>query len=199
MSMRSIRVAEGDDGIVAGGGAPLVLIAGPDLIESEAHALRMAVALQEIAAERGIPLVYKSSFDKANRTSIRSFRGPGLEAGLETLRLIKQECSLALATDIHEPHQAEAVAQVVDVLQIPAYLSRQTDLLVAAAATGRIVNVTLSEGEPARVQIADREVDVIRYRMTGDEERELWYDEDGKWLGMSFETRDGSIVEFHGK
>ncbi len=128
-------------GVTLGAGQPLALIAGPCVIESESHALDMARAVSALAGRCGCPLIFKASFDKANRTSIRSFRGPGLEAGLETLRLIKQECSLALATDIHEPHQAEAVAQVVDVLQIPAYLSRQTDLLVAAAATGRIVNV----------------------------------------------------------
>ena len=133
-----IRIAEG---VVAGGGAPLLLIAGPDSIESEAHALRMARALKEIALSRGIALVYKSSFDKANRTSAGSFRGPGLEAGVAILARVKKETGLPVTTDFHTPEQAERIAAVVDLLQVPAMLSRQTDMLVAAARTGRAVNI----------------------------------------------------------
>ena len=124
-----------------GGGEPPALIAGPCVIESETHALAMAAALRESAARCGCRLIFKASFDKANRTSIRSFRGPGLASGLRILDRIKAECAVPILTDVHEPQQAAAAARVADVLQIPAYLSRQTDLLVAAAATGRAVNV----------------------------------------------------------
>jgi 2-dehydro-3-deoxyphosphooctonate aldolase (KDO 8-P synthase) len=125
----------------AGAGAPLLLIAGPDSIESEAHALRMAQALKGIAMVRGLTLVFKSSFDKANRTSSVSFRGPGLEEGLKILASVKKETGLPVTTDFHTPDQAERVAAVVDLLQVPAMLSRQTDMLVAAAKTGRAVNI----------------------------------------------------------
>ncbi len=133
-----IRIA---DGVEAGGGAPLLLIAGPDSIESEGHALAMAAALAAIARERKVPLVYKSSFDKANRTSAASFRGPGLEEGLAILARVKRETGLPVTTDFHTPDQAEKLAPVVDLLQVPAMLSRQTDMIVAAAKTGRPVNV----------------------------------------------------------
>ena len=133
-----IRIA---DGVVAGGGAPLLIIAGPDVIESDDHALGVARALAGMAASRGLPLVFKASYDKANRTSVSSFRGPGLEAGLRTLSRVKEETGLPVTTDVHLPEQAAPVAEVVDLLQIPAFLSRQTDLLVAAARTGRPVNV----------------------------------------------------------
>lgn len=124
-----------------GDGQPLALIAGPCVIESETHALAMARAIRERAARCGCGLIFKASFDKANRTSIRSFRGPGLEAGLRILARIKAECGLPILTDIHEPQQAGPAARVADILQIPAYLSRQTDLVLAAARTGRVVNV----------------------------------------------------------
>jgi 2-dehydro-3-deoxyphosphooctonate aldolase (KDO 8-P synthase) len=138
MPSQRIRIA---DGVVAGGGAPLLLIAGPDSIESEAHALRMAQALKGIAVARNLTLVFKSSFDKANRTSLSSFRGPGLEEGVRILARVKKETGLAVTTDFHTPEQAERVARVVDLLQVPAMLSRQTDMLVAAAKTGRAVNI----------------------------------------------------------
>ena len=128
-------------GVAVGDGQPLALIAGPCVIESENHALAMARAIRERAARCGCGLIFKASFDKANRTSIRSFRGPGLEPGLRILDRIKAECSLPILTDIHEPGQAAPVARVADILQIPAYLSRQTDLLLAASNTGRVVNV----------------------------------------------------------
>lgn len=124
-----------------GGGQPLAVIAGPCVIESETHVLAMARALRERVARCGGRLIFKASFDKANRTSIRAFRGPGLDSGLRILRRIKTECAVPILTDVHEPHQAEPAAAVADVLQIPAYLSRQTDLIVAAAQTGRTVNV----------------------------------------------------------
>jgi 2-dehydro-3-deoxyphosphooctonate aldolase (KDO 8-P synthase) len=124
-----------------GGGAPLALIAGPCVIESPSHALDLASAIRDIAAAAGVPFIFKASFDKANRTSIRSFRGPGLEAGLAVLDAVKRRVDVPVLTDIHEPWQAEPVAAIVDVLQIPAFLCRQTDLLVAAARTGCAVNV----------------------------------------------------------
>jgi 2-dehydro-3-deoxyphosphooctonate aldolase (KDO 8-P synthase) len=124
-----------------GGGNPLFLIAGPCVIESEAHARGMAERVARIAADCGVPYIFKASYDKANRSSIKGFRGPGLKEGLRILGKIKTELSVPVLTDIHEAAQAAPVAEVCDVLQIPAFLSRQTDLLVAAAKTGRIVNV----------------------------------------------------------
>ena len=124
-----------------GGGNPIALIAGPCVIESPGHAIDLAVALKGIAANCDTPLVFKASFDKANRTSRTSFRGPGLESGLRTLADVKTRTGLPILTDIHEPGQAEPVAEVADIIQIPAFLSRQTDLLVAAARTHKTINV----------------------------------------------------------
>jgi 2-dehydro-3-deoxyphosphooctonate aldolase (KDO 8-P synthase) len=124
-----------------GGGQPLAFILGPCVIESASHALETAAAIREIANRCEVPVIFKASFDKANRTSITSFRGPGLDAGLRALADVRARTGMPLLTDIHEPAQAAAAAAVVDVLQIPAFLSRQTDLLVAAARTGKAVNV----------------------------------------------------------
>ena len=124
-----------------GGGSPIAFIAGPCVIESPGHASDLALALKAIAARCDVPLIFKASYDKANRTSGQSFRGPGLESGLRTLADIKARTGLPILTDIHEPSHAERVAGVVDVIQIPAFLSRQTDLIVAAARTGKVVNV----------------------------------------------------------
>jgi 2-dehydro-3-deoxyphosphooctonate aldolase (KDO 8-P synthase) len=124
-----------------GGNEPPLFIAGPCVIEGLEHALKMARTLAALRDELGINLVYKSSFDKANRSSIDSFRGPGVEAGMEVLRAVREETGLPLLTDIHEPWQAEPVGAVVDILQIPAFLCRQTDLIAAAARTGRVVGV----------------------------------------------------------
>jgi 2-dehydro-3-deoxyphosphooctonate aldolase (KDO 8-P synthase) len=120
---------------------PLSVIAGPCQMESRAHALEVAGALKEIAARLNIGLVFKTSFDKANRSALGSFRGPGLEEGLRVLRLVRQETGLPVLTDVHEPAQCAPAAEVCDVLQIPAFLCRQTDLVVAAAETGRAVNI----------------------------------------------------------
>ena len=124
-----------------GGGSPFVLIAGPCVIESEGHATDLAARLAELASRLRVPLIFKASYDKANRTSGRSFRGPGLKEGLRVLAAIKSRVSAPILTDIHEPSQAAPAAEIADVLQIPAFLSRQTDLLVAAAKTGRVVNI----------------------------------------------------------
>ena len=124
-----------------GGANPLFLIAGPCVIESEAHARKMAEQVARIAADAGVPYIFKASYDKANRSSVKGFRGPGVKEGLRILGKIKAELKLPVLTDIHDVSQAAEAAQVCDVLQIPAFLSRQTDLLVAAAKTGRVVNI----------------------------------------------------------
>jgi 2-dehydro-3-deoxyphosphooctonate aldolase (KDO 8-P synthase) len=135
--VREVRVGEA----IFGGGRPLVLIAGPCVIESLEHTLRTAEALKGIAARLGIGLVFKASYDKANRTSVTSFRGPGIDAGLQILARVKSEFGLPVLSDVHDITQIAPAAEVLDVLQIPAFLSRQTDLLAAAGATGRVVNV----------------------------------------------------------
>lgn len=136
--MKPVEVTAG--GVVFGG-SRIALIAGPCVIESAQACLRHAERLAAISRRSGVPIVFKSSFDKANRTSHASFRGPGLEEGLRVLERIKRETGLPVLTDIHEPAQAAAAAEVVDVLQIPALLSRQTDLVRAAAITGAVVNL----------------------------------------------------------
>ena len=128
-------------GVTFGNGRPFALIAGPCAMESRDHALEMAAALKEIADRLGIGLVYKSSFDKANRTSAASARGIGLDKALSIFTEVKERFGLPVLTDVHETEQCAPVAEIVDVLQIPAFLCRQTDLLVAAAKTGRAVNV----------------------------------------------------------
>ena len=141
MPVPSVELAPGV--IVGGESFPvnLPVIAGPCVIENEDLAVEMAHTLAAMAERLGIALVFKSSFDKANRTSISSFRGPGLEVGLRVLEIVKKETGLPVLTDVHEPSQCEPAARVCDVLQIPAFLCRQTDLVVAAAKTGRAVNV----------------------------------------------------------
>src|ERR1700675_1762481 len=124
-----------------GGGNPLFLIAGPCVIESETHARKMAEKVAKIASDCGVPYMFKASYDKANRSSVKAFRGPGLQEGLRILGRIKSELKLPILTDIHDASQAEPAAEVCDVLQIPAFLARQTDLLIAAGKTGRIINI----------------------------------------------------------
>ncbi len=124
-----------------GGGEPLVLLAGPCVLESMERCLYIGRTVKEITGRLGIPYVFKASFDKANRSSYHSFRGPGMKKGLEMLGKIKEELKVPIVTDIHESYQAAPAAEVADILQIPAFLSRQTDLLHAAAETGRVVNV----------------------------------------------------------
>lgn len=127
--------------ITAGDGQPLLLIGGPCVVESEEFTVRMAEEIARVCERLGVSFVFKSSFDKANRTSINSFRGSSMEEGLRILRRVKERTGVPVLTDIHESYQAEPVAEVADVLQIPAFLCRQTDLLTAAARTGRCVNV----------------------------------------------------------
>jgi 2-dehydro-3-deoxyphosphooctonate aldolase (KDO 8-P synthase) len=123
------------------GGPELFLIAGPCVIESEAHALKMAEAISIVCRDLHVPYIFKASYDKANRTSLHSFRGPGLTVGLRILGKVRETFKLPVLTDVHDAAQATAAGEVVDVLQIPAFLCRQTDLLVAAAQTGRAVNI----------------------------------------------------------
>jgi len=139
-SLARVREVTIADGVVLGRD-PLVLIAGPCVIESESHAIGLGRAIAEIARQAGVSYIFKASFDKANRTSADSFRGPGIESGLKTLAKVRDEVGVPVLTDIHEPWQAAPVAQVADVLQIPAFLSRQTDLIVAAAQTGKTINL----------------------------------------------------------
>jgi len=128
-------------GIPIGGNRPLVLFAGLCVIESEAHTLKIAADLKEICREASVPLVFKASYDKANRTSISSYRGPGLEAGLAVLAEVKEELEVPILVDFHRPADAAAAAEVADIIQVPAFLCRQTDMLLAAAETGLPVNV----------------------------------------------------------
>jgi 2-dehydro-3-deoxyphosphooctonate aldolase (KDO 8-P synthase) len=134
---RLVRIGK----LAVGAGRPLFLIAGPCVIESERHALRMAERLAAAARALGIPYVFKASYDKANRTSLSSYRGPGLNRGLEILTRIKKELGVPVLTDVHDVAQVGPAAEVCDVLQIPAFLSRQTDLLVAAGRSGAAVNI----------------------------------------------------------
>lgn len=126
---------------VSAGGGPLLLIAGPCVIESKRHCLTIAKRLAAVAEAAELPFVFKASFDKANRSSVKSYRGPGLERGLDVLGEVKARLALPILTDIHETHQAQQIAAVADVIQIPAFLCRQADLIAAAAQTGRVVNI----------------------------------------------------------
>ena len=161
MPARGVRVGA----VTIGGGAPLALIAGPCVIESRDAALRHAERLKALAARAGLGLVYKSSFDKANRTALASFRGVGMDEGLAILAEVRRETGLPVLTDVHEKEQIAPVAKVVDVLQTPAFLCRQTDFIVAVAAAGKPVNLKkgqfLSPAEMARV--------VEKARSTGNE------------------------------
>jgi 2-dehydro-3-deoxyphosphooctonate aldolase (KDO 8-P synthase) len=134
-------ISDFEIGPVPVGSRRLFLIAGPCVIESETHARSMAESIQRIATDLALPLIFKASYDKANRTSVSSFRGPGLREGVRILRTIAESTGLPVLTDVHEPSHCEIAAEGVDVLQIPAFLCRQTDLLVAAGQTGRAVNV----------------------------------------------------------
>ena len=138
MSTRPIAIT---DDLSFGGDHPPLFIAGPCVIESEAHALKMAEAIAGVCKALKLPYIFKASYDKANRSSASSFRGPGLAGGLESLRKIEARFRVPVLTDIHEPEQARIAAEVCDVLQVPAFLSRQTDLLIAAGETGRVVNL----------------------------------------------------------
>ena len=146
-----------------GGGNTLFLIAGPCVIESEVHARKIAESVAKIATDAGVSYVFKASYDKANRSSVNSFRGPGLTEGLKILGKIKSDLKFPILTDIHEPSHAAPAAEVADVLQIPAFLARQTDLLVAAGKTGHIINIK----KPQFVSPADMKNAVEKVMSTG--------------------------------
>ena len=129
------------DGILIGQGAPMVLIAGPCVIESESHCLQMAESIKSLTSRLGLPFIFKASFDKANRTSYKSYRGPGIDKGLLILEKVKEKFCVPVLSDIHSPEQAERAAEVLDILQIPAFLCRQTDIIMAAARTGKVINI----------------------------------------------------------
>ena len=156
--------------VVVGGGAPLALIAGPCVIESESHTLRLAEAIRGICDSLGLPFAFKASFDKANRSSIAGFRGPGLDDGLDILAKVREKLDVPVLSDIHVPEQAAIAGRVLDCLQIPAFLCRQTDLLIAAARTGRCVNVKkgqfMSPGEMGNVAVKLTESGCNNFLMT---------------------------------
>ena len=174
-------------GVTVGAGHPLFLIAGPCVIESETHARMMAERVSAIAAKVGVPYVFKASFDKANRSSVSAFRGPGLKEGLRILAKIKSELKLPILTDIHEAAQAAPAAEVVDILQIPAFLARQTDLLVAAGKTGRVINVK----KPQFVSPADVKHVVEKIESTGN--KQIILTERGSSFGYQ-----NLVVDFRG-
>ena len=141
MTENDVRLAKVGNTVTVGSGKPLTLIAGPCVIESRDLVFEVAEAVNAVCKKLGVQYIFKASFDKANRTSASTFRGPGVTAGLEVLQEVKDKLGLPVLTDIHESSHVEQVAEVVDVLQIPAFLCRQTDLLMAAAATGKAINV----------------------------------------------------------
>ena len=173
--MKPVRIGS----FSVGGGHPLAFILGPCVIESASHALETAAAIREIASRCGVAVIFKASYDKANRTSMASFRGPGLDAGLRVLADVRARTGLALLTDIHEPAQAAAAAEVVDVLQIPAFLSRQTDLIVAAARTGRAVNVKKGQF------LAPRDMKHVIAKITGEGNESVLVTERGVSFGYN--------------
>lgn len=155
----------------------MIFIFGPCVIESEGHAVSMAARIKRICFANGVDFIFKSSFDKANRMSIDSFRGPGLAAGLAILRTVKDETGCVVTSDIHEPGQAEAAAEVLDIIQIPAMLCRQTDLVVAAARTGRPINIKKSQSAAP----GDMRYVIDKIRHYGDQP--IWLTERGTAFG----------------
>jgi 2-dehydro-3-deoxyphosphooctonate aldolase (KDO 8-P synthase) len=144
------------NGVGVGGDAPLLIIAGPCVLESKEQAFFIASTLKSICLDYGVGFIFKGSFDKANRTSLHSMRGPGIDTGLEMLQHVKEELQVPVTTDVHEAFQAEKVATVADILQIPAFLCRQTDLLVACAETGKPVNVKKGQFISPDVMLTER-------------------------------------------
>jgi 2-dehydro-3-deoxyphosphooctonate aldolase (KDO 8-P synthase) len=171
-------------GVKVGGGSPLVLIAGPCVIEGDTQCAECARLIKQAADSAGVPMMFKSSFDKANRTSVDSYRGVGLKTGMQILAAIKKELKVPVVTDVHEARQCDAVAEAVDVLQIPAFLCRQTDLLLAAGKTGRPVNVKkgqfLAPGDMRNV--------VEKIKSTDNEE--IMLTERGTFFGYNYLVND---------
>jgi 2-dehydro-3-deoxyphosphooctonate aldolase (KDO 8-P synthase) len=180
---RAVRIG----GVTIGGGAPLALIGGPCAIESEKHALMLAERLQRVTADARVPFIYKSSYDKANRSSIHAYRGPGLTEGLRILRSVKEKTGLAVLSDVHAVSEVGPAAEVLDVLQVPAFLCRQTDLIVACARSGRPVNVKKGQFVAPR----DMANVVEKVRASGSED--LLLTERGTSLGYN-----NLVVDFRG-
>jgi 2-dehydro-3-deoxyphosphooctonate aldolase (KDO 8-P synthase) len=180
---RPVRIGS----VTIGGGAPLALIGGPCAIENDKHALMMAERLQRVTASAGVPFIYKSSYDKANRSSVHSYRGPGLVEGLRILQKVKDETGLAVLSDVHDVSEVAPAAAVLDVLQVPAFLCRQTDLIVACARSGRPVNVKKGQFVAPRDMINV----VEKVRWAGSEE--LLLTERGTSFGYN-----NLIVDFRG-
>jgi 2-dehydro-3-deoxyphosphooctonate aldolase (KDO 8-P synthase) len=180
MKNHSVRVGD----ISIGQGHPLVLIAGPCVVESEKSALKHAKAVQKIAKRLGVPFIYKSSYDKANRSSLSSFRGPGLEAGLEILSRVKAQTGLPILTDVHNVEEIREAARVADVLQIPAFLCRQTDLLLAAARTGCAVNVKKGQF------LSPREMGNVVEKLASTGNRRILLTERGTFFGYNTLVND---------
>lgn len=165
--------------IAIGNDLPMILIGGMNVLESEELALQVAAEFKSVCSKLAIPYVFKASFDKANRSSISSFRGPGLEKGLQMLARVKKEFGVPLLTDVHEPYQAEAVSQVVDILQLPAFLSRQTDLVIALAKTDAMINIKKAQF------LAPREMKHILHKFEEAGNRRLMLCERGSSFGYN--------------
>jgi 2-dehydro-3-deoxyphosphooctonate aldolase (KDO 8-P synthase) len=180
---RGVRIGA----VTVGGGAPLALIGGPCAIENEKHALMVAERLQRITAAAGVPFVYKSSYDKANRSSIHAYRGPGLAEGLRILKKVKEETGLAVLSDVHDVSEVAPAAEVLDVLQVPAFLCRQTDLIVACARSGRPVNVKKGQF------VAPRDMANVVEKVRASGSQELLLTERGTSFGYN-----NLIVDFRG-
>jgi len=178
--VRTVRVGD----VALGGNHPLALIAGPCVIESREHCLHMAHTLTRLAGRHDIPLIFKTSYDKANRTSANSYRGPGLAEGLDILAHVKQDHAVPLLCDVHSPHEARAAAEVVDALQIPAFLCRQTDLLTAAAATGKPVNIKKGQF------LAPWDVEHILQKVTRTGNQQILLTERGTSFGYNYLVSD---------
>lgn len=180
MSARHVRVGK----TTIGHGRPLALIAGPCVVENEKSAMKHALAIQKIAGRLKMPLIYKSSYDKANRSSTSSFRGLGIAAGLSILSRVKNETGLPILTDVHTAEECAQAASVADVLQIPAFLCRQTDLLVAAAKTGKVVNVKKGQF------LAPWEMGNVVEKITGAGNRNVMLTERGTFFGYNTLVND---------
>jgi 2-dehydro-3-deoxyphosphooctonate aldolase (KDO 8-P synthase) len=178
--MRDVRVGN----VTIGAKRPLALIAGPCVVESQKSAVRHAKAIQKIAKAAGIPFIYKSSYDKANRSSMSSFRGLGLSAGLRILKNVKEETGLSILTDVHTAEECAAAARAVDILQIPAFLCRQTDLLLAAANTGAVVNVKKGQF------LSPAEMENVAKKLASTGNRKIMLTERGTFFGYNALVND---------
>ncbi|MEW6252055.1 MAG: 3-deoxy-8-phosphooctulonate synthase [Planctomycetota bacterium] len=159
VSGNAAKVSASIGSLRVGPDQPLLLIAGPCVIESAEHCLRVGRAIAKAAAHTGLPYIFKASYDKANRTSVHSFRGPGLDEGLRILERVRGELGVPVLSDVHDPRQAETAGRVLDIVQVPAFLCRQTDLLVAAGRTGRCVNIKKGQFiAPEKMQLAAEKV-----------------------------------------